>query len=222
MLDVLPSPTVCCDVYHEPLGVVQAAPALATCLPAAHVTVQDALPACADAVAPLFPYPFAVVQAVQDVAPAFDQVFASHTGHVLFDKYDPALQPLTWHRPDTLLVVFGVVPLLLHVGVVQPELLSTALHVTEHVVFSFVLNAVPAPDVVRPPGHAVHVPDVPELYEPVAHWNTFIVSSYVPVLHFGIEFNAGQNDPAGHGCASLYNIVLLVLSQRFDAYFVTP
>ena len=42
-------------------------------------------------------------------------------------------------------------------------------HAVEHVVAASVLNAVPVPDVVFPPGHAIHVAEDAELYEPIAH-----------------------------------------------------
>ena len=113
---------------------------------------------------------------VQLVAPAFDQELAAHTGHVLPDLYAPATQVSTVQSPDTELVTAGVVPLDDHDGVVHVARFAIDEHVTEHVVFAFVLYAVPAPDVVRPPGHAVHVPDAAELYDPVAHSYLFISS----------------------------------------------
>ena len=113
---------------------------------------------------------------VQLVAPALDHLLAPQTGHVLSDLYAPAAHVSTVHNPDTELVTFGVVPLEDHVGVVHVARFDIDEQVTEQVVFALVLYAVPAPDVVRPPGQAVHALAVAELYEPVAHSYLFMSS----------------------------------------------
>ena len=58
-----------------------------------------------------------------------------------------------------------------HDGFSQPVLCTFALfeHVVEQVVAASVLNAVPVPDVVLPPGHAVQDAAPALLYDPVAH-----------------------------------------------------
>ena len=122
----------------------------------------------------MFAYP--VVHAVHCVAPAFDHELASQTGHVLSDLYAPATQVSTIQRLETELVTLGVVPVLLQLGVAHVARFAIDEHVTEHVVLAFVLYAVPVPDVVRPPGHAVHVLAPAALYDPAAHSYLFISS----------------------------------------------
>ena len=72
-----------------------------------------------------------------------------------------------------MLYVFGVHKLLTvfadHDGVFHVATPAELLHVVLQVVVAFVLNAVPVPDVVLPPGHAVHAVAPAELYDPVAH-----------------------------------------------------
>ena len=96
-------------------------------------------------------------------APALDHLLSPHTGHVLPDLYAPATQVPTLHRPVTLLFEES------HVCVPHVERFAIALHAVEQVLSALVLNAVPVPDVVLPAGHAVHVDEPAELYEPVAH-----------------------------------------------------
>ena len=95
-------------------------------------------------------------------------------------------------------------------------------HVVEHVVAASVSNTVPSPDVVRPAGHTVHALAPGALYEPATQVSIPIESSYVPVLHFGIDANPGQYEPAGHGCASLYNMLFVVVLQYVDVYLGVP
>ena len=67
-----PSPTF----SHAP-------PAVATYCPAGHVATHDAMPACDAAVAPVLPYPLAVLHAVHESAPAFEYSLFPHTWHMV-------------------------------------------------------------------------------------------------------------------------------------------
>ena len=101
--------------------------------------------------------------AVQDDAPSAEYVLPEQTGHVLPDLYEPATHVPTLHRPVTLL--FDE----FHVCVPHVLRFVIAEHAVEQVLSALVLNAVPVPDVVLPAGHAVHVDEPAELYDPVAH-----------------------------------------------------
>ena len=100
---------------------------------------------------------------MQLAAPSFEYLFAPHTGQVLLDLYEPATHVATVHKLVTVLFV------LFQVWLFQVFRFAMDVQLVEQVVFAFVLNAVPVPDVVLPAGHAVHVAEPALLYDPVAH-----------------------------------------------------
>ena len=99
---------------------------------------------------------------VQDVAPSPEYLSAAQIGQVFPDLYEPAKHVPTVHRFDT---VFAD-----HDGVAHDFRFVIEEHAVEQVVFASVLNAVPVPAVVLPPGHAVQLDAPAVLYDPATHW----------------------------------------------------